>query len=182
MKNKILALIISIAIFYSCNSKEKKADAEIEKDIKNSTLISVGQDVPEFSFIRYEDTVDINDFKGKVVFINFFATSCPICIKELPVIHNEIWSKYNSNSDFEFFVFGRGHTAGEMDTFRTKWEYTFEIIPDPERAVYSLFAKQYIPRNIIINREGKIIFESTGFDDEKFAKMKSILEKELKIK
>ena len=182
MKNKILALIISIAIFYSCNSKEKKADAEIEKDIKNSTLISVGQDVPEFSFIRYEDTVDINDFKGKVVFINFFATSCPICIKELPVIQNEIWKKYNYVADFEFLVFGRGHSKVELDTFRTKWEYTFEIIPDPDKKIYSLFAKQYIPRNVIINREGKIIFEATGFDDEKFAKMKSILEKELKIK
>jgi len=181
MKMKFILLICLTTMLYSCNYKEKKADAEIEKDIKNSTLISVGQDVHEFSFLRNEDTVQISDFKGKVVFMNFFATSCPICIKELPVIHNEIWAKYNSASDFEFFVFGRGHNAAEMDSFRTKWEYTFEIIPDPEKAIYSLFAKQYIPRNVIINREGKIIFEATGFDDEKLTQIKSILEKELNI-
>jgi peroxiredoxin len=180
MKNSLLYLSLFILVFYSCNTKEKKEQEAIDQDVKNSTLVSVGQDVPEFSFIRNQDTVQISDFRGKVVFMNFFATSCPICIKELPVIHNEIWTKYNQIDDFEFFVFGRGHTIAEMDSFRTKWEYTFEIISDPDKAIYTKFATKYIPRNIILNREGKIIFEETGFDDDKFNEIKAILEKELK--
>ncbi|OFX89231.1 MAG: hypothetical protein A2W99_02050 [Bacteroidetes bacterium GWF2_33_16] len=153
----------------------------MDQDVKNSTLVSVGQDVPEFSFILNEVTVLISNFKGKVVFMNFFATSCPICIKELPVIHDDIWNKYKNIEDFEFFVFGRGHTIAEMDSFKTKWEYTFDIISDPDKAIYTKFATKYIPRNIIIDREGKIIFEETGFDDDKFNQIKAILEKELKI-
>jgi len=181
MKKLAILLICCIAVQYSCKTKETKEKEAIDLDVKNSTLVSVGQNVPEFSFIRNQDTVQISDFKGKVVFMNFFATSCPICIKELPVIHNDIWTKYNHIEDFEFFVFGRGHSIAEMDSFRTKWEYTFEIISDPDKAIYTKFATKYIPRNIILDREGKIIFEATGFDDDKFNEIKAILEKELKI-
>ena len=181
MKKLLILLLFSSTIIYSCNTKEKKEKEAIDQDVKNSTLVSVNQDVPEFSFIQNGDTVQISDFRGKVVFMNFFATSCPICIKELPVIHDEIWTKYKHTKDFEFFVFGRGHTVAEMDSFKTKWEYTFDIISDPDKAIYTKFATKYIPRNIIVDRQGKIIFEETGFDDEKFIEIKAILEKELKI-
>lgn len=181
MKKLLLSLFCFTTIVYSCNTKEKKEQQAIDMDVKNSTLVSVGQSVPDFNFIRNTDTVQISDLKGKVVFMNFFATSCPICIKELPVIHNEIWKKYNHIEDFEFFVFGRGHTIAELDSFKTKWEYTFEMIADPDKAIYTKFANKYIPRNIILNRDGVIIFEATGFDDDKLAEIKAILEKELNI-
>ncbi|MGE0090130.1 MAG: TlpA family protein disulfide reductase [Bacteroidales bacterium] len=181
MKKNLLKLICLLAILYSCNTKEKKEQQTIDLDVKNSTLIFVGQSVPDFSFVQNNDTVQISDLKGKVVFMDFFAMSCPICIKELPIIHTEIWQKYNLTEDFEFFVFGRGHTIAEIDSFRTKWEYTFDIISDLNKAIYTKFATKYIPRNIILNREGEIIFEATGFDDEKFAEIKAILEKELHI-
>jgi len=179
MKKLAIILICCAAIQYSCKNKETKEQEAIDQDVKNSTLVLVGQMVPEFSFLRNDDTVQISDFRGKVVFMNFFATSCPICIKELPMIHNDIWTKYNHIEDFEFFVFGRGHTVAEMDSFKTKWEYTFEIIADADKAIYTKFATKYIPRNIILDRQGNIIFAETGFDDEKFSKIKTILEKEL---
>ncbi len=179
MKKLAIILICCVAIQYSCKNKETKEQEAIDQDVKNSTLVSVGQMVPEFSFLRNEDTVQISDFRGKVVFMNFFATSCPICMKELPVIQNDIWTKYNHVENFEFFVFGRGHTIAEMDSFKTKWEYTFEIIADLDKAIYTKFATKYIPRNIILDREGKIIFAETGFDDDKFNEIKAILEKEL---
>ena len=181
MKKILLLFVCFATILYSCNTKEKKEQQAIDLDVKNSTLIAAGQSVPDFNFIRNTDTIQISDLKGKVVFMNFFAMSCPICIKELPVIHTEIWQKYNQTEDFEFFVFGRGHTIAELDSFKTKWEYTFEMIADPDKAIYSKFATKYIPRNIILDREGKIIFEATGFDDDKFAEIKAILEMQLKI-
>lgn len=182
MKKLSIYLFLSIIAFYSCNNKEKKEKEAIELDVKNSTLIAKGEQVPEFNFFLNGDTININSLKGKVVFMNFFATSCPICIEELPVIHNEIWSKYNNNQDFKFLVFGRGHNVAEMDSFRIKWEYTFDIVADPDKSIYQKFATKYIPRNIILDRDGKIIFETAGFDDEKFNEIKAILEKELNIK
>jgi len=169
---------------YSCGLKEKKAqaehEAEQEADVINSTLIEVGQKVPEFSYITLNnDTININDLKGKVVFMNFFATSCPICIKELPFVESDIWAKYRDNENFELIVFGREHVANEMIAFKEKTGYTFNIVPDPERKIYSLFAEKYIPRNVVLDREGNIIYQATGFDDDEFASLKQAIETEL---
>ncbi len=180
MKKTILLLTILLIGLYSCNYKEKKAEKEYNLDIIKSTLTEVGQAVPEFSFITLNnDTIDINDFKGKVVFMNFFATSCPVCMKELPYIENEIWAKYKDNESFELIIFGREHVADEMIAFKEKTGYTFNIVPDSGRKIYSLFAEKYIPRNFVLNREGNIIYQVTGFTDEEFVKLKEVLETEL---
>jgi peroxiredoxin len=180
---KITLAILSILMISvsSCNYKEKKAQREADEDVIKTTLTKVGQDSPEFSYITLEnDTVNINDLKGKVVFINFFATTCPICIKELPYIEKDIWAKYKDNENFELIVLGREHAASAMSAFKKKNGYTFNIVADPGREIYSLFAERYIPRNYILNREGKIVYQATGFDDEEFAKLKEAIETELK--
>lgn len=180
MKKTFAILSIILISLYSCNYKEKKAEKEAELDAIKSTLIKVGQTVPEFSFITLNnDTINITDLRGKVVFMNFFATSCPICIKELPFIESDIWAKYKENVNFELIVFGRQHNAKEMLSFKEKTGYTFNIVPDPGRRIYSLFAEKYIPRNIILDRDGNIIYQATGFDDEEFAKLKETIETEL---
>ena len=46
--------------------------------------------------------------------MNFFATSCPICIKELPHVESEVWAKHKDNENFELIVFGREHVAEEI--------------------------------------------------------------------
>jgi len=113
------------------------------------------------------------------VFMNFFATSCPICIKELPFIESDVWAKHKDNENFELIVIGREHVAEEMIAFKEKTGYTFNIVPDPGRKIYSLFAEKYIPRNIVLDRDGNIIYQATGFDDEEFAKLKETIETEL---
>ena len=180
MKRTILSIMALGIIFTSCNYKEKKAEREAKLDIEKTTLIAVGQNVPEFNYITLEnDTININELKGNVVFINFFATSYPICMKELPFVESDIWAKYKDKSDFKLIAFGREHVADEMISFKEKTGYTFNIVPDPGRKIYSLFAERYIPRNVILDREGKIIYQATGFDNEEFVRLKDILEKEL---
>lgn len=180
MKRTIILLSIALTLLNSCNLKEKKAQKEYQEDIIKSTLIEVGQQVPEFKYITLDgDTININDLKGKVVFMNFFATSCPICMKELPFVEKEIHAKFRDNEDFELIVFGREHIADEMIAFKEKFGYTFNVVPDPGRKIYSLFAEKYIPRNIVLNREGEIIYQVTGFTEEEFAKLKQVIKDEL---
>jgi len=180
MKRTIIILTVVLIGFGSCNNKQKKAEAEANQDVINSTVIKIGQQVPDFEYVSLNnDTFNINDLKGKVVFMNFFATSCPICIKELPFVEKDIWATYRDNENFELIVFGREHVAEEMIAFKEKNNYTFNIVPDPGRKIYSLFAEKYIPRNIVLNREGKIIYQATGFDDEEFIKLKETIATEL---
>ncbi|HUS87230.1 MAG TPA: TlpA disulfide reductase family protein [Bacteroidales bacterium] len=141
-----------------------------------STYTKVGDDAPTFRFM----TIDGKEFntaqlKGKVVMINFFATWCPPCKKELPVLQKNISEKYSNNSDFVLVVVGREHNAGELIKFAEDNKYMLPFAPDPERDIYSLFAEKTIPRNVIIDKNGKISFQSIGYTEGEFNKLEQHL-------
>ena len=119
-------------------------------------------------------------FKGKTVLITFFATWCGPCRKELPHIQAEIYNKYKNNPNFELIILGREHSWAEVNKFKADNKFTMLFYPDPERKVYSLFAKQSIPRNFLISAEGKIIFSTIGFEEKDFKQLKKIIDNQLK--
>ena len=73
----------------------------------------------------------------------------------------------------------REHSKEEVEKFRKQKGYTFPILADPERKIYSNFASSFIPRNFILDKTGKIIYSSIGFNDEDFSELKKILAEEL---
>lgn len=141
-------------------------------------FVQMGQVSPEFDFSRKDGSQEkISDHRGKVVMINFFATWCPPCRAELPRVQEEIWNKYKDHPEFELFVLGREENWDVLDPFIEKSGYTFPILPDADRSIFDLFAPQSIPRNVILDREGKIIYQSIGYTEAEFDKMVSIIEK-----
>ena len=149
---------------------------------ETSSLIKTGQQIPSFTFNDLEGNVkSIEDLKGKVIMISFFATWCGPCLRKLPYLQTEIYNKYKNHPNFELLIFGREHSQEEVEKFRRQKGYTFPILGDPKRMVYSKFANSLIPRSFIIDRTGKVIYSSIGFDDEDFDKLKIVLAEELKL-
>jgi peroxiredoxin len=138
------------------------------------TLASEGQPAPDFTFETAPGkTMKLSDLRGKVVWINFFATWCPPCRKELPHLQKEVYDKYADNDDFALIILGREHSWEEVNKFKTKQKFTMPFYPDPERKVFSIYAKQNIPRNFIIDKDGKIALSSIGFNEADFEKIKT---------
>ena len=50
---------------------------------------------------------------------------------------------------------------------------------DPKRAIYAKYAKQYIPRTYVIDAQGKIVFQSVGYEEAEFKKMLGVIQQEL---
>jgi peroxiredoxin len=146
-----------------------------------STYLKTGDLAPVFAC----RTIDGNEFnlnksKGKIVMINFFATWCGPCNQELPVLQQNIWEKYRNNPGFELIVLGREHTAQEVKDFAQKHKFTMPFAPDPGREIFKLYASQNIPRNVIVGKDGKILFQNIGFSKEEFSKIEKLLEENIR--
>jgi len=150
------------------------AFAEDEED--KGSLTNVGQPAPVFSVISIEGVqFDIEQLRGNIVLINFFATWCRPCMVEMPELEKQIWQRFKGE-DFVVLAIGREHTNKELKKFKRRKRYSFPIVPDPKRKVYSLFAEKYIPRNYLINKQGKIIYQSIGFEKSEFEELISTIE------
>lgn len=146
-----------------------------------TTLIKVGSKAPSFTARTiYGKTVDIAKSQGKIIMINFFAIWCGPCKTELPVLQKNIWEKFRYKTDFELIIVGREHTEEEVRAFAENNKFTMPFAPDPDRKIFSLYATQSIPRNIIIGRDGKILFQSMGYSEAEFKKIETLLLQELK--
>ncbi len=142
-----------------------------------TTLVSLGMQVPSFQYESAKGKMaKISDLKGKVVLINFFATWCGPCKIELPKIQSEIWNRHGNNPKFAMLTFGREHSRQEVEKFKVSNGFLFPFYPDSKRGVYGKFATQSIPRSVLINEEGKIIFLSEGFEEGHFNELVKLID------
>jgi peroxiredoxin len=145
------------------------------------TLVKVGDAAPDFSFSTENgQTKKLSELKGKIVWINFFATWCGPCRQELPHLQKEVYDKLKNNKNFELIILGREHSWEEINKFKTNNKFNMPFYPDTARKVFSLYAKQNIPRNFVIGKDGKIAVCSTGFTEKEFAKIIGKVEEMLK--
>jgi len=151
--------------------------AQTTPEAENATLLSKNQTVPNFKFeISKGKFVSLNDYKGKLLLINFFATWCAPCRRELPLMQEKIWLRHKDNPKFAMLTFGREHSWGEVLKFGKDQNLSFPLLPDLKRKVYALFASGSIPRSFLIDGSGKIIYVSTGFDETHFGELKSLID------
>lgn len=170
MKTKHLLLVFTILAFTT------RIHAQDE-----FTLVKTGDIAPDFTFSTEKGQAKkLSDLKGKVVWINFFATWCGPCRQELPHLQKEVYEKLKNNKNFELIILGREHKWEEINKFTSDNKFDMPFYPDIERKVFSLYAKQNIPRNFIIDKEGKIAVASTGFNEKEFAEIIRKVDKMLK--
>jgi peroxiredoxin len=144
-------------------------------------FVNVGQEIPTFNIsLDSGQVISSTSLKGKVTFINFFATWCGPCVAELPLIDISVWGKYKSNPNFKMLVIGRGHTDSEVKEFKATHHFNLPMYPDANKEIYSLFATKYIPRSYIIDKSGKVVYTSSGYEKNEFDKMLNVLDKLLK--
>lgn len=173
----VCRLFLITMLMLVCTIARTQTTSKIDK----STLLAKDQIVPVFKFeISKGKIISFNDFKGKLVLINFFATWCAPCRRELPLIQEQIWNKHKDNPKFAMLTFGREHSWDEVLKFAKDQQFSFPVLPDPKRKIYGLFASEVIPRSFLIDESGKIIYLSTGFEEPHFNELKEMIDNKLR--
>ncbi len=134
-----------------------------------STLVHAGELAPDFEMkLLSGDVLQLSELRGKVVLLNFFATWCPPCLEEMSQMEKVIQQEYGAEPNFLMVAIGREHSASELRAFQAKNGFSFPMAPDPERMIYAKYADSYIPRNVLIGKDGIVLLSSAGYTPEEF--------------
>jgi len=99
----------------------------------------------------------LRDLKGKVVLVNFWATWCPPCRKEMP----DLQALYDKYKDQGFVVLSiSDEEMAKVSPFIAERKITYPVLLDPGRKVNDAFVVEGIPKSFVYDRDGKLVAQS----------------------
>ena len=141
-------------------------------------IVKIGQQIPDFRMTTIDGkTININDLKGKVVMLQFTASWCSVCRKEMPHIEADIWKKYKNNPNFVLIGIDLDEPKDIVEKFAKDIPVTYPLLLDPKGGIFYQFAekKAGVTRNVIVDKTGKIVFMTRLYKEEEFQEMKKVI-------
>lgn len=160
------------------NGPESSAPSEAQAPASSQPAASAPQQadvIPAFDFTltdQYGNTHTLSDYKGKVVFLNFWATWCPPCRQEMPHIE-ALYNEYDQNTGDVVFLgvtnpktdenpYGQDGSPEEIAQFLTDNGYTFPCVYDTTGSVFSDYFISAFPTTFLIDAQGNIFGYAPG--------------------
>lgn len=165
MPTIIKTFAVILIAFAGCNGKNNKpAVSETKTDIELSNVIL--SDLEDAS-------IDLVQFKGRTVFINFWATWCKPCIEEMPSIRNLMEQMKGENI---VFLFASEETSTQIKRFKEKTGFDFPFVRVENLEELNIMA---LPTTYIFDPSGKLAISETGFriwdDSSSIIQIKNII-------
>jgi thiol-disulfide isomerase/thioredoxin len=105
-------------------------------------------------------TVNLEKYRGKIVFLNFWTTWCQSCRDELPSM-GKLYDKLR-NRDFAMVALDLEQPASMVKEFVQEFKLPFTVLLDSDGKAKSLFGAGTIPTTFILDKEGKVIGTAVG--------------------
>ena len=172
----LLLLLVSFAFVQAQNNNGNTAESDVTV-YEHDYIVKVGDVAPDFTLDMLDGTkFTLSEQRGKVVMLQFTAGWCGICRKEMPYIESDIWLKHKDNKDFVLVGIDREETKEAILPFIEKVGTTYPIAMDSNGDVFASYALRGagITRNILIDRDGKIVMLTRKFEEPEF---KALVEK-----
>lgn len=180
-KQLLMALLMLFTITASAQKSENSKSVKTPDE--NGYIVFEGEECPDFK-IKMTDgrEIQLSSLRGKVVMLQFTASWCGVCRKEMPFIESDIWQKHKDNPDFMLIAIDRDEPLETVLKFAETTKITYPIGLDPGADIFAKFAIRDagITRNVLIDREGKIIKRTRLFNQEEFASLVKAIDNELK--
>ena len=108
----------------------------------------------------YGNTVRLSDFRGKVVFLNFWATWCAACVVEMPSM--EKLHRRLKDKDFVMVAINLQESDAQVKAFFEKMKLSFTALLDSNGEVATGFAVNALPTSFVLDKQGRIVGAAIG--------------------
>jgi peroxiredoxin len=89
-----------------------------------------------------------------------------------------VYEKFRGEQ-FAMLAIGREHSSAEVLRFKEKHHFSFPMAADPQRAVFAMYAEKSIPRSLVIDGNGQVVFQVIGYSDGEFGRLVAIIRSKL---
>ncbi len=158
---KITILILINALFLSVFAQN------------NQFKVKIGDPAPDFSVkLTNGKTFKLSENRGKVIVLQFTASWCGVCTKEMPHIENKIWLPHKSKGIIVLAV-DREEPEYTVKNYQKRAPVTYPFAMDLDAAIFNKYAEagSGVTRNVVIDKNGRIAYLTRLYNEPEFAKM-----------
>ncbi|RKD30907.1 TlpA family protein disulfide reductase [Thermohalobacter berrensis] len=183
----VLVILLAGAIVYFAKSTDSLDILEKDQPLKDNesteeftksqeeeiSPIDIGKEGPGFTLENLAgEYVSLKDYRGKTILINFWATTCPYCVKEMP----DLDKLYLENKDNNFVVLAINvaESKATVEKFIKEEGYHFPVLLDKTGETFIKYMGRFIPTTIMIDSNGKIKYIHVGM--LKYSQMREMLD------
>ena len=200
MKKKIMNVcgvaLLAVSLL-ACSGQKKGAEAaeSVSDTVKVATeamsaqadstgyIVRIGEMAPDFTITLTDGKqVTLSSLRGKVVMLQFTASWCGVCRKEMPFIEKDIWLKHNDYAEIALIGIDRDEPLDKVLAFAKSTGITYPLGLDPGADIFAKYALRDsgITRNVLIDKEGKIVKLTRLYNEEEFASLVQMINEMLK--
>jgi peroxiredoxin len=178
------ALLIAIGLISFVNLTSRRFDnARVETatpPLSSSSTVAAGKLAANFKLRDLKgDEVSLASLRGKVVFLNIWATWCAPCREEMPSIES-LYNNFKASKDFVVLAVSQDTDGATVRPFVEQNHLQFMVLLDPRNEVGERYDVNGIPETFIIGRDGRIVAHHVGPYDWSNADIREALQELIK--
>ncbi|MGZ7441969.1 TlpA family protein disulfide reductase [Paenibacillus sp. TH7-28] len=122
--------------------------------------LSIGSPAPVFQAVNtYGEKLSLDEYRGKVIVLNFWASWCGPCVKEMPLIHR---ISHDNDSDVVTLFVNVGESKGTVNEFLSGHQFDFPVMIDATGKISGLYKVSALPTTYVIDQAGNIAHPIIG--------------------
>ena len=119
------------------------------------------------------ESIELNKYKGKIVYMDFWASWCPPCLESLPFL--ESLHKNLPEEEFKIIAINIDEEKNQAESFLKDHPISYLNLYDPEGSIGKKLRVQNMPTAFLIDRDGNVLFKHSGFNQKYAEKLEQTL-------
>jgi peroxiredoxin len=160
----VLAAVVFLVLSGRRDTRDEGAPSAYAADFAKLQIEPIGEGTraPDFSLETPEGKrLGLGDFRGRIVFLNFWATWCPSCIQEMPTM--EVLHRKFADRGLVVLAVSYRDSAEEARRFVARHGLSFAVLLDRDGEVLQKYGAWALPTTFLVDRDGFLLGKAAGY-------------------